>query len=122
VGGATARLFMNMDLNGNGIIGNGPGDYAEFGSTFNSGFALASSEPTYDATNSTFACTPSSYTTRWTVSFTLSNNSSAQPITPAVGTAVRLTFPAGTVSVDGYQTLWGQPFSGDVSGTLVLAP
>ncbi len=117
VGGGAGRVFFNTDLNGDNQVGNATGCYAEFGCPFNTGFGISNAEPLSDPANGTFTCSQSSYTSRWRVTyFGL----------PAAGvpmnTSVRVTIPKDTTTTDGFQTIWGQPFSGDVSGSVTLAP
>ena len=116
--GAPARLFVNFDLNSNGSTGTATGDQAEYGAPFSTGWPLASAELLADPTVGTFACVASNYTPRYRVSVTSSLPSSGVPL----GTAVKVTFARDNSTSTGFQTIWGQPVSGEVSGTLTALP
>lgn len=116
LGGTQARAFFNYDLNGNGTIG-GMGDVGEYNTPFTSGYQVDIAEQTFDATNSTFTCRASGYASRYRITF---------GALPAGGvpmmTDLKVTIPKDASASTGYQTAWGQPFTGDITGRMMLAP
>jgi hypothetical protein len=120
--GSDARVFVNFDLNMNGSNVMNLDQY-EFGSPLTSGWPVAASETLSDATNGTFSCVSSTYTSRLEV------NPPLLPIpAPAsmngipLGTQFKIVIPKDTSGNLGYQTPWGQAFSGEFTGALTAAP
>lgn len=111
-GGGAAEAFVNFDLNSSGGIG-GTGDVGEYGST--TGLSLTMAEPTFDANTSTFACKTNGYSTRWRINYTTIPSSGVPASTP-----MKIVVPKDSTASSGYETVWGQPFSGDFSGTLTI--
>jgi hypothetical protein len=114
-----ARLFINTDLNNNSRTG-GPNDPGELGSPFADGWAIIPDEPIADPVNGTFACAASGYTTRYRVSPAAVTTIPTNGI--ASGIQIRAAFPRDNNSVSGYETIWGLPVSGEVVGSLTVAP
>ncbi len=117
IGGASARVFFNFDLNNNGTTG-GMGDVGEYGGAFNTGLTIVAAEPATDSAN-TFSCSASGYTTRWAV------NLPALPLNGVPsGTPVKVVFSKDTSTSDGYQTVWGVPVlptNSELAGTLAVS-
>ncbi len=118
IGGASARVFFNFDLDGSGTTG-GPLEQGELGSPFAQGLPIDLAEVASDASN-TFACSASGYGSRWRVSF-----AGALPLTGVpMGTPMKIIFSKDTSTTDAYQTIWGVPVlptSGELAGTLSVS-
>lgn len=112
------RAFVNVDLNANGSIG-GSGDttVGEFNSPFSAGYPISLAEAAFVADQSTFACRANSYSTRWRIS--------GLPV-PAggidSGKQFKIIVPRDSAATAGFQTPWGQVFSGEIAGTLTVVP
>lgn len=107
-----AFLQWEFDLNQmGGVRAQDPG---EFGSS--SGDNIAEDEPTFDTT-SQFACKKSGYTKRYTARLSL-----APPTGIPTGTRMRLVLPVAASGQGGYQTIWGQPFTGQRDAAPTVIP
>jgi hypothetical protein len=116
--GANPRVQVNKDLNANGTIG-GPNDQSvgEYGSPFASGYGISSYEPSYAPDLTTFSCRTTGYASRWRV-VGLTPPAAGLP----TGTPLKVIVPKDTSSSSGFQTAWGQVFTGDLAGTLSVVP
>ncbi len=117
IGGPSARVFFNYDLDGSGTTG-GMGDIGEVGGPFNTGLAISQSEVASTTAN-TFACVASGYSSRYVVALTALPTSGV----PA-GTQMKILFSKDTSTTEGYQTIWGVPVlptNGELAGTLAVS-
>jgi hypothetical protein len=106
--GMSGAFFQyNADINQM----NGTMDFGEFGNA--GGFTFAPDEPTLDPMNSQFACKASTYTRRFRATV------SGLPLNGVpTGTQMRVVFSTVASGQSGWQTLWGQPFTGQRDATV----
>ncbi len=102
-----AFIQWNTDLNGNGSVS--ADDPGEFGNSGGLSFSIA--EPALDPLTSTFSCTASGYSRRWSTTLT-----GLPPAGVPTGTQLRVVFPVVGSGQGGYQTIWGIPFTGQRDG------
>ena len=119
IGGVSARVFFNFDLNSSGTIG-GMGDVGELGGMFNTGLPITLSEVASDPAN-TFSCTDSGYSSRYQVTL---GGLMLPPSGVPAGTPMKILFSKDVSTTDGYQSIWGVPVlpsSGELAGMLTVS-
>jgi hypothetical protein len=110
--GTSAAFFQyNFDINQM----NGTMDFGEFGTM--GGFTFNADEPTLDPMTSQFGCKPSGSTKRYRAIV------SGLPLNGVpVGTQMRAVFSTIGAGQNGWQTLWGQPFTQNLTGSVSIVP
>ncbi|RKH47463.1 carboxypeptidase regulatory-like domain-containing protein [Corallococcus sp. AB050B] len=121
--GSTVQVFFNEDLDGNGGLGNVQGEVGNA-----SGFLLSSAEPVAPYVVSTpaekpvFGIIPSTYSTRYSFTYSGANFFSQQQIS-SLKFKVEFSKLIQQGATDAYETIWGQPLNEDVNGTgMVIQP
>jgi hypothetical protein len=121
-GSGSVQVFFNADINNDGIIGGNA--FGEVGNNSGQGFDLIIDEPTSPyVTRSAqpeqpvFPIFTTGYSTRYSFRYTLGTGVLLKNLSPS-NTAMVVAFsrlPSRTT--DTYETIWGQPITGDMSAT-----
>ncbi|MGV3620681.1 MAG: carboxypeptidase-like regulatory domain-containing protein [Archangium sp.] len=116
-GANVAVAQINLDVTNDGMVGGMTG-VGEFNGPENTGFSITSAEQlqAVPATDGTFSCKASGYSSRWQVNITQFPTSQTIPS----GTAMKVVFPKANNSAATYQSISGSPVQVDPAGTITI--